>query len=266
LFEVHDEHARPFLIRSPIADLEDGGTEVIDRFAPVADLLRELAHLNLVALLETFVERGHLYMVFERLAGRTLAVANADGLGPRRSLMIARQILDAMAHGHATGRVHRDLRPSKVLLVPMGGWDLVKVADFGLGMLLDEVVLAFGAGALTGSLPTTVAAYMAPEQVRGRSVDERTDIYALGVMLYEMLAHRLPFPDRDPQLVMRLQLTMPPPALAELAPGAGWLTPEVVSLVTTALHKERDARFGSAQEMIAAVDAAFTSIEHLPPE
>jgi serine/threonine-protein kinase len=265
VFEVQDAAGRPFAMRSPIGDLEDGPA-VTTRFLPVANALRELAHLNIVALLDVFVERDQLFFVTERVRGRSLAAALPDGVSPRRALVIVRQILEAAAHAHAHGRIHRDLRPNKVLLVPMNGWELVKVSDFGLGLMLDEVVLAFGAPALTGTLPAPQAAYTAPEQVLGRSVDPRTDVYAIGVMLYEMLAERLPFYDRDPELVRRLHLTTPPPRLDEIAPGADWLTPEMLTLVETSLAKERDQRYASAPHMMAAVDLAFRSIQHLPPD
>jgi eukaryotic-like serine/threonine-protein kinase len=263
LFEVTDLAGRPFAMRSPIGDLEDDDA-VTRRFAPVAEALRSVAHLNLVALLDVFVHGGQLYLILERVGGRSLQTAIADGVTPRQALMIIRQALEGAAHAHALGRVHRDLRPSKLLLVPMGGWDLVKVADFGLGMMIDEVVIAFGAPALTGSLPSPAAAYMAPEQVLGRSVDPRTDIYSLGVILFELLAERQPFPDSDPELVRRLQVTMPAPRLDEIARGADWCTPDVLTLVETALAKERDDRFQNAGAMMIAVDRAYRSIQHLP--
>lgn len=259
LFEVDDEAGRRFVLRAPVGDLEDGEA-VTQRFLPVAQAMRELAHLNVVALFDAFVAQGCVCLVMEKVRGRSLAAANADGLDARAALLTARQILDATVAAHAVGRLHRDLHPSKILLVPLEGWDLVKVADFGLGMLLDEAVLQFGAAALTGIAPSPVAAYMAPEQVRGRSVDERTDIYAIGVMLFEMLAHRTPFPDRDPQLVMHLQATMEPPKLTDLCRGEAWLTPQVLAVIGTALAKQRDERFETAADMRDAVDVALRSI------
>src|SRR5262249_22036455 len=110
------------------------------------------------------------------------------------------------------------------------------------------------------------AAYMAPEQVRGRSVDARTDVYAMGILLYEMLARRKPFWDSDPQLVMQLQVSMPPPPLDEVCRGEPWCTPEMLTLVETALQKDRDARYPDAKAMLAALDAAVLSIQHLPAE
>lgn len=267
MYEVRDEHERPFAMRCPIGDLSDDDHAVTARFLPVGQSLREFAHINLVALLDVFVENGYLYLVYERVGGRTLEAALDEGLiTPRRALVIARQILLGIAVGHTYGRVHRDLRPRKVLLVPMGGWELVKVADTGLGMLVDEVLIAFGKDALTGTLPKAAAAYMAPEQVLGRSVDPRTDLYAVGVMIYQMLAGRLPFWDNDPELVKELQVKGIVPALDQVCRGADWLTPQVLALVGTALSKDRDDRFNDAEEMVHALDAAFASLQHLPPE
>jgi len=266
LFEVLDDAGRRFALRSPIGDLDDGGDAVTSQFLPVADALRSLAHLNLVALFDVFVDGGQLFLVTERVPGRTLATAIDAVIGPRQALVIAHQILDAAAHAHAGGQVHRELQPSKILLVAMVGWELVKVADFGLGTLIDEAVLAFGAGALIGSVQRPAAAYMAPEQVLGRSVDARTDLYSIGVMLFEMLTGRPPFPDRDPDLVQQLHVRVPPPKLDEICRGAPWCTPQVLALVETALAKDREARYPTAFAMQGAVDAAFGSLQHLPPE
>jgi serine/threonine protein kinase len=266
LFEVQDDVGRRFALRSPIGDLEDGGDAVTVRFLPVAESLRALAHLNLVVLFDVFVDHGQLFLVTECVPGRTLATAIDAGLGPRQALVIARQILDAAAHAHAGGQVHRDLQPSKILLVAMRGWELVKVADFGLGTLVDEVVLEFGADALIGSLPRPSATYMTPEQVLGRSVDARTDLYSIGVMLFEMLTGRPPFPDRDRDLVEQLHVRVPPPKLDVICRGAPWCTPEVLTLVETVLAKDREARYPDALAMQGAVDEAFASLQHLPPE
>ena len=266
LFEVLDDAGRRFALRSPIGDLEDSGDAVTRQFLPVAESLRVLAHLNLVALFDVFVDNGQLFLVTERVPGRTLTTAISAGVGPRQALMITRQILDAAMHAHVAGQVHRDLQPSKILLVAMNGWELVKVADFGLGMLIEEVALEFGAGALIGSLPSPAAAYMAPEQVLGRSVDARTDLYSIGIMLFEMLTGRLPFPDRDPAHVQQLHLRVPPPKLDEICPGAPWCTPQVLALVETALAKDREARYPTAFAMQGAVDAAFASLQYLPVE
>ncbi len=267
VFEVRDPEGHKFAMRTPIADLDETDASVSSRFLPVAQGLREFGHLNLVPLLDVFVDRGYIYLVSERVGGRTLATAIDDGgLSPRQALVIARQILHGIAVGHTHGRIHRDLRPRKILMQQLPGWELVKVADLGLGMLVDEAVLAFGDGALTHSKPKPAAAYMAPEQVLGRSLDARTDLYAVGVLLYEMLAERKPFWDNDPQLVMQLQVKGIVPPLDEICRGAPWLTPAVLQLTETALMKEREHRFLDAAQMIMGLDAAFASLSHLPPD
>ena len=264
LFGVVDSEGRAFAMRSPIADLEDHGTAITDRFAPDAAALRSVMHRNLVPLFDTFVDKGYLCLVTERVRGRTLSAAIHDGgLHPRASLIIVRQVLDAAAAAHAAGCVHRALQPSCVLLVQMHGWELAKVADFGLAMLRDEAVLEFGNDALTGTVRKTPAAYMAPEQVRGRSADPRTDLYAIGTIIFEALTGRVPYLDFDPENVMSLQVSGRLPTLDEICPGAPWITDPIRALITRALAKDREERFQNAQQMITAVDEAFASLQHL---
>lgn len=268
LFAVVDNEGRHFAMRSPIADLEESGTAITDRFLPDAVALKSMMHLNLVPLFEVFVnQQGYLCMVTERVLGRNLRFAIDNGtMGPRTALVIARQILAGAAAAHATGRVHRSLQPSRILLIPLDGWELVKIADFGLGTLRDDAVLEFGNDALTGALRTPAAAYMAPEQVRQRSVDQRTDLYAIGCILFEMLTGRPPYRDSDPQNVQTMQVSARIPNLDDVSPGERWITKPIKALVTRALAKEREERFQTAEEMIQAVDTAFLSIQHLPPE
>lgn len=264
LYEVEDDRKNKFALRSPIADLEDddrGAGSVCARFRSDVESLKSIIHLNLVPLFDVFVDKGYMCMIYERVRGRTLADAISLGqLAPPLALGITRSILEGCSAAHAAGRVHRDLRPSKVLLIEMENFELVKVADVGLGTIRDEAVLEFGAGALTGSVRKPVATYMAPEQVRERSVDARTDIYAIGTMLFEMLAARAPFPDRDMEQVKTMQLSFPPPHLFDIFRTERWLTPEINELVDVSLAKERTDRYSSAADMLTAVDAAYRSI------
>src|SRR5262249_22282665 len=153
------------------------------QFLPVGDELRKLVHLNVVALFDVFVDKGQLFFVTEKVVGRTLATALEAEVGPRTALGLARQILDAGAHGHPASQVHGNLQPSKILLVSLQGWELVKVADFGISALISEAILEHGSGVLIGSMPKPASTYMAPEQVLGRSVDARTDLYSIGVLV-----------------------------------------------------------------------------------
>jgi serine/threonine-protein kinase len=267
LWAVVDTEGRHFAMKSPIADLDDSGTAITDRFLPDALALKNLMHLNLVPLFEVFVnQQGYLCMVMERIVGRSLRQAiDAGDLGPRQSMIIARQILDGCAAAHAAGRVHQSLQPSKILLFPFPqGWELVKVGEFGLATLREEAVLEFGNDALTGASRKVAAAYMAPEQVRGRSVDARTDLYAIGAIIFEMLAGRPPYLDSDPQNVMQMHASGRMPSLDDVHPGAPWLTQPIRDLCNRALSKEREERFQNASQMIQSIEAAFTSLAHLP--
>ncbi len=147
---------------------------------------------------------------------------------------------------------------------PTGGWERIKIIDFGLVKLLGDVASAFGAGALTrtGSVFGTPA-YMAPAQAPGRLVDGRADLYAAGVMLFEMLVGRIPSSDPDPVAMMRLQAKAPPPRLDEVAPGAPGVTPPLLALVEGALIKDPAQRPANAEVMIALLDEAFAWFDHL---
>jgi serine/threonine protein kinase len=146
----------------------------------------------------------------------------------------------------------------------MGGWERVKIIDFGIVKLLGDAAAAFGAGALTNTgLVVGTPAYMAPEQALGRQIDARTDVYAIGVMLFEMLTGRLPFHDPDPLKLMAMHAKSKVPRLDDVTQRAIWATPEVCALIAGALVKDPRHRFASAEAMIEALDAAFYSIDHL---
>jgi len=263
--EVEDDAGVRYALKAPITDV-GGSSDATRRFAREANALRLLEHPNLVAAVDVFVEAGMLFLVMEKVSGVTLGARLREGgaLPPRRALVIARQMLEGVGHAHAQGIVHRDLKPDNVILVPMDGWDRVKIIDFGLVKLVGDAAAAFGAGALTSTgLVFGTPAYMAPEQALGRAIDGRADVYAVGVMLFEMLAGVMPFHDPDPQRMMRLHAKTPPPRLDDLSPGAAWTTPEVVTLVDRALAKNPADRFASAEAMVTALDAAFLSLDHL---
>lgn len=263
VFEVEDEQGARYAVKSPVMDVNASG-DVTRRFAREANVLRLLDHPNLVAAIDLFVESGHLFLVMEKVVGRTLGKAIESGpLVPRQALVLVRQILEGVGYAHARDLVHRDMKPDNVLLVDMGGWERVKIIDFGLVKLMGDAEAAFGAGALTRTgMVSGTPRYMAPEQALGRLVDGRADLYAVGVILYELLAGRPPFEDADPYVLMKHQAKTPPPSLREWAKGAAWCTHEMLVLVERALAKDPDRRYPNAAAMIAALDEAFTSIDH----
>jgi len=261
VFEVEDEAGVRYALKSPIVDINPNA-EVTRRFAREANALRMLDHPNLVAAVDVFVHAGHLFLLMEKVVGRPLTKVIAEGaLEPRHALVLARQILEGVGHAHAHGIVHRDLKPDNILLVDMGGWDRVKIIDFGLVKLIGDVADAFGAAALTRTgIVFGTPAYMAPEQALGRHIDGRTDIYTLGVILFEMLVGRLPFMDKDPMALMKHHAKTPPPRLDQVI-RAPWVTPQLIVLVEGALEKEPNSRFPNTAAMVAALDDAFYSID-----
>jgi serine/threonine-protein kinase len=151
------------------------------------------------------------------------------------------------------------------MLVDMGGWERAKIVDFGLVKLIGDAEAAMGGGKLTTTgLVFGTPAYMAPEQALGRQLDGRADLYAVATILFEMLTNRVPFDHADPMMQMRMQVKAPPPRLDMLAKNKPWCTPQLVALIDAALAKDPQQRFASAQVMMAALEDAFVSLDHVP--
>jgi eukaryotic-like serine/threonine-protein kinase len=263
VLEIEDAAGVRYALKVPVQDV--GGMDVTRRFAREANALRLLDHPNLIAAVDVFSEAGRLFLVMEKVLGQSLAdLIDFGPLHPRRALVLARQALSGIAHAHAQGLVHRDLKPENILLVDKGGWEQVKIIDFGIVKLAGDVAAVFGAGALTtAGFVVGTPQYMAPEQALGQSVDPRADLYSTGVLLYEMLTGRALFEHKNPMVVLAMHAKAPVPALRDVTGGAPWCTPELVVLVEGALAKDPSHRFPSAEVMIAALDAAFYSLDQL---
>jgi serine/threonine protein kinase len=195
---------------------------------------------------------GGLFLAMEYLEGRDLerAVIDAGRLAAARAVHIARQVCAALAEAHARGVVHRDLKPSNVMLVTRGrDDDFVKVLDFGIakvkGVALTNSNMVFG-----------TPEYMSPEQLRGQELDGRSDLYAVGVVLFEMLAGRLPFVCETPEQLMTSHLESLPPPLSQAAPGVE-VPAELEALVARCLAKDRAARPASAEELAELLAATI---------
>lgn len=215
-------------------------------------------------------EDGRFYLTLEYVEGQSLRSALTQGkaAGPLpadRALLIARQITTALHRAHDLGIVHRDLKPDNIMLVKREGRDdFVKVLDFGLALVsrpisaepsANEVEKAAqGAPKITqvGEIFGTPE-YMAPEQTVGDKVDIRTDLYALGVILYEMLAGERPFVSRSPVVLIQQHLGVPPPPFKERAPGVQ-VAPDIEALVQRLLAKSPGERFQTPAELLAAID------------
>ncbi len=266
VWEVEDDAGHKYALKSPASGVNPAA-ETAKRFARETNALRMLDHPNLVAAVDVFVEHGYLFLVMERVYGRTLTkVLQGGALPPRTALVIARQILEGVGHAHGHGLVHRDLKPDNIMLVDMGGWERAKIVDFGLVKLIGDAETAIGGSKLTTTgIVFGTPAYMAPEQALGKPVDGRADLYAVATLLFEMLTGRVPFDHADPMMQMRMQAKAPPPRLDMLAKRAPWCTPQLEVLVDAGLSKDPAQRFPDAQTMIAALDDAFQSLDHIAP-
>jgi eukaryotic-like serine/threonine-protein kinase len=195
---------------------------------------------------------GVLFLAMEHLDGRDLerAIEESGRLSPARAVHIAKQICEALGEAHARGVVHRDLKPSNVMLVTRGRDDeFVKVLDFGIAKVRGVALTA------TGTIFGTPE-YMSPEQLRGHELDGRSDLYALGVVLFEMLAGRLPFACETPEQHMTAHLETLPPSLMSVVPEAE-VPRELDALVARLLAKDPAARPSSAEELSELLAAAI---------
>lgn len=229
-----------------------GDEQTVARFYTEARAASRLNHPNSVGVIDFGrTDDGVLYLVMELLNGKDLAevMASESPLPFERILDIAVQTLEGLAEAHALDIVHRDLKPENLLLTKYrSGKDLVKVVDFGLATIIDG-----GASNITRpGLVCGTPDYMAPEQGRGEEVDGRGDLYALGVILYELLTERLPFIDDTPTKVVLRHLHDPVPDPRDAAPYRK-IPDALAELTMKALAKDREERFQNADEMKAAI-------------
>ena len=223
-----------------------------------ARLMRHVQHPNIVRVEDAdTTEDGQPFVVMEYVDGESLRerLNRLRTLSPAAALGIAAQVCSALAAVHERGVIHRDIKPQNLLLTKgPDGSDTVRVIDFGIAKVREDAGLGY-TGMLTsttGQFIRTVT-YASPEQAAGMSssdLDGRTDLYSLGLVLYEMLAGRLPFVGNEP-LVILMQRLLNPPAPLE---GAG-LPTEVATLVMKALEKERERRYASCTDMQQAIAA-----------
>lgn len=201
----------------------------IERFRREGRAMARLSHPGIVTVYDADVNQAP-YLVMELVDGRPLSGPIPVPVAVR--CLIA--VLEALAYAHARDVVHRDLKPANVLLARSGA---AKLTDFGIARLIGDA---------SATLPGTVIGtpgYMSPEQARGLPTDHRTDLYSAGVMLFELVAGRLPFGDAAPAAVMRMHVESPPPQLrAVCATAPEWLD----AIVAHALEKDPDRRFPNA--------------------
>nr|WP_139346703.1 PASTA domain-containing protein [Sinomonas mesophila] len=211
----------------PHLSLDPSFTERLEREAKAA---ARLSHPHVVSVLDRGHDGSVFYLVMEYVPGRSLRrlLDEHGALAPRQALALTDAIVDGLAAAHTAGLIHRDVKPENVLLGDAGQ---IKVADFGLAR---AVTAATSTGALIGTV-----AYIAPELVEGRGADARSDLYAVGIMLYELLTGLQPFRGDTPIQVAYRHVTGDVPAPSEAVPG---LSPELDELVQWACARDPEAR------------------------
>ncbi|MCQ8188818.1 Stk1 family PASTA domain-containing Ser/Thr kinase [Streptomyces rugosispiralis] len=233
----------------------------VERFIREAKSVARLAHANVVAVYDQGTDGSHVYLAMEYVSGCTLrdVLRGRGALHPRAALDILEPVLAALGAAHRAGFVHRDMKPENVLI---GDDGRVKVADFGLVRAVDT-----NTSASTGSVLGTVS-YLAPEQIEHGTADTRADVYACGVVLYEMLTGAKPHGGSTPAQVLYQHLNEDVPPPSAVAPG---VAPELDALVASATARAVDARPADAVTLLSAaraVRAALTDeqLDAVPPQ
>ena len=223
--------------------------EFVERFKREASSAAGLQHQHVVSIYDRGECDGASYIAMEYVAGRTLKqLVHEDGpLDPARAANLTVQILRAARFAHRRGVIHRDIKPQNVIV---DDDDRAKVTDFGIARA--------GASDMTqtGSIMGT-AQYLSPEQAQGHAVNQRSDLYSIGIVLYELLTGRVPFDAQSAVTIALKQVSEQPLRPSEINP---MVTPELEAVVLRALAKDPAARFADADEFIAALEAAASRI------
>jgi serine/threonine protein kinase len=240
-----------------------GNREVVQRFFQEAKAVNKIGNDHIVEIHDFGVtpEGDHFY-IMEYLEGRTLAqiISKEKTIDVMRALHISAQIANALSAAHASGVIHRDLKPDNIMLMPrMGDPEFVKVLDFGLAkMFAEHSAVKTAAGVLLGT-----PQYMSPEACESKpGVDHRTDVYALGILLFQMVTGRLPFDGETMGEVLVKQVTQLPPAPRGLNPA---IPPSVEQILLRCLAKPVDARFQTMDALRAALLDPESYLRASPP-
>src|SRR5437868_3010086 len=236
--------------------------ERLRRFEQEARTASALNHPNIITIYEILKEGSNHAIATEFVEGETLRQRLSHAtLSLSESLNIAIQVADALTAAHKVGIVHRDIKPENIMLRPDG---YVKVLDFGLAKLTEQPASVPAEEALTKQVRTgsgmviATAAYMSPEQARGKPVDVRSDVFSLGSVFYEMVTGRKPFDGETPSDVLASILKTDPPPVAQFLPDA---PPELIRIVDKTLRKDREQRYQAAKDLLIDLKSFAQELE-----
>ncbi|MFE1597160.1 serine/threonine-protein kinase [Nocardia sp. NPDC058705] len=228
--------------------------EIRRRFEREADLVAQLEHPNIVNVYDRGNDDDQLWISMQFVAGTDVATADVNVLTPGRAVQIAAETATALDFAHASGVLHRDVKPANILLAkpPIGRPERVVLTDFGIAAVRDsETTLS------SGDTITATLAYAAPEHLAGAPLDHRADQYSLACTLFWMLTGSVPFPGPSPGAVIQAHLSKPLPPLRSLRPD---LPPTLDAVLARATAKRVDLRFDSCAEFAHAAKAALFAV------
>ncbi len=226
--------------------------DFVERFIQEARSAAALTHPNVVAVHDQGVAEGYPYLVMEFVPGRTIreVLHDAGSLTSSHALEIMKSVLAGLGAAHSAGFIHRDIKPENVLITESGH---IKVTDFGLARVIDNTPVSDSTGAvLLGTM-----AYLSPEQVQQQSLDQRSDVYSAGILLFEMLTGRVPFTADSPLDVAYMHVNNDVPAPSALQPD---VPPAVDHLVLAATHRDPNDRLQSAEAFLEGVNRATNAV------
>jgi serine/threonine protein kinase len=225
--------------------------EYVSRFAREARALSRLQHINCVSILDVGTHEHRPYIVMELVNGPALSEEiGTPEMTVVRAVKLVRQVLEGLGHAHGHGIIHRDLKPDNIIVTEVAGvGEVAKILDFGFAHINDSRLSQSNARLVPGT-----PSYMAPEQARGEKADQRTDLYAVGVLLYELCTTFKPFVAPDAAtMLQKHQFEAPIPA-KQAALGRR-MSDGLDRVISRALEKDRDKRFADAAAFAAALEA-----------
>ena len=241
VYRARDPAGREVVLKCP-HEVMLGDSGAFDRFRREMKIADRLDHPGIQRSLDTHATRSRPYLVMEYVPGQTLRKILWDG-GPMAvegAVDVARQLADAMSYAHHRGVIHRDLKPENMLLEASGR---LAVTDFGIALMEGARRITYRWFSAEMGTPD----YMAPEQIQGKRGDARTDIYAIGVVLYEMLSGRVPWKGTEPLSIMSQKLVGRPTELARAAPG---VPGQLGLIVARCIRRDPAERYQTAAELL----------------
>jgi serine/threonine protein kinase len=257
VFKTWDHRVERFVAIKVLRSLDKNDLKAVERFRREARAAASLVHSNAVTIFDFFEETGQYYLVMEYIHGPTLKqlIGQRRHLHPYETLEIASQICSVLQIAHNRGFIHRDIKPQNIMLASSGasinnsvgaGNLLVKLTDFGIVRVAEE------AGLTNSGIVLGTADYLSPEQARGEKLLASSDLYSLGVVMFEMLTGRAPFVGPTAVSIAMQHASTNPPAMQQVNPNVTIPT-AVEQIVMRVLEKEPEDRFLSATEMRRAL-------------